>query len=488
MISDYIFSLIYIIMPWLLGYYILKIIGLNKDINEKLISIGYGYFVGYIVVYFLLKIWAYSGIELDNIKLISSVAILIASVIIYDLILHRNEIDNVWKLRNLRITPKVNRTEKVIIIILIFWGGVRLTSLFFELIVQPLYPWDAYTAWLPKARYWHFQEQFTQIISFSEWRDLGKSKLGYIHSSSLEHDFIPLVVVWASTAIGNWDEAIILLPWLLAFIAYMFGFIGQLFVADVNIKLILFSVILLLSIPIINVHIALAGYADLWLSCLYGLGVAALYNHNTRNASSQLVLLALMTLGCLIVKKESGLAWASILTVTWLIKDFKIKPLHMFLIIASCLTVFSYLIYKGVNINIIDNHYLVLNKNVIVIPWLFSSFIPDDIPTRIIEILENMYIYQTWQFFWYLSAIVCILIIKSKTNENRFYLLFSVLASFGTIIIYTMLKDFYTRPIDTFINRSLMQVLLGFIFILTTQLSKIIKFTNDLKQPIVPTN
>ena len=66
---------------------------------------------------------------------------------------------------------------------------------------------------------------------------------------------------------------------------------------------------LLLSLPLLDAHVALAGYADLILACCYCAAVMALYNWCVRRQACQAILAATFALLCTQIKNE-GFYWA----------------------------------------------------------------------------------------------------------------------------------------------------------------------------------
>ena len=79
-------------------------------------------------------------------------------------------------------------------------------------------------------------------------------------------------------ATGRWDESLMNLPWLLCFIALGAAFYSQLRNAGVSPAIGMAFSYFLLSMPLINTHVALAGYADLFLGAAYCGALMAFHN------------------------------------------------------------------------------------------------------------------------------------------------------------------------------------------------------------------
>ena len=137
---------------------------------------------------------------------------------------------------------------------------VRFLSLMLEVLWQPLYPWDAWMSWSRVARHWF---------------EMGA--LGEV-SPARHPRTIPLFQTWAALGWGHWHDTVINLPWVLAGIALLIGIYGQLRRIGSPPFLALLAVYLVASLPILNNHVALAGYADIWLTLAFCFGLVALAN------------------------------------------------------------------------------------------------------------------------------------------------------------------------------------------------------------------
>ena len=136
----------------------------------------------------------------------------------------------------------------------------RFLSLTLEVLWQPLYPWDAWMSWSWVAR---------------QWFEMGA--LGDI-APTRHPRTVPLLQTWTAMAWGHWHDTVINLPWVLAGIALVLGIYGQLRHIGSEPLLALLAVYLVASLPLLNNHIALAGYADIWLTLAFTLGLIALAN------------------------------------------------------------------------------------------------------------------------------------------------------------------------------------------------------------------
>jgi len=110
-------------------------------------------------------------------------------------------------------------------------------------------------------------------------------------------------------ALGRWDESLMNLPWLLCLMALGSAFYGQLRAQGLSPVLAIAFAYLLLSMPLFNTHVALAGYADIFLGAAYCAALMAFHNWFTTRQRWQGVLALFFAISCALIKDE-GLVWS----------------------------------------------------------------------------------------------------------------------------------------------------------------------------------
>jgi hypothetical protein len=199
-------------------------------------------------------------------------------------------------------------SNRVLFILLLSLLALRFLTLGLETLWRPLFPWDATMHWATKSRVWF---EFKSIVPFVEkevWLSLGGENVFTDRHPYYPHT-IPLLQVWMNLAIGRWDESLMNLPWLLCLIAMGAAFYGQLRVSGASPLIAMGFCYLLLSMPLINIHVALAGYADLFLGAAYCGGLMAFHNWVTTRWKAQGLLAIFFAASCVLIKNE-GVPWA----------------------------------------------------------------------------------------------------------------------------------------------------------------------------------
>ena len=195
---------------------------------------------------------------------------------------------------------------------LLGWLALRFVLLLAETLRRPLYPWDAWTQWATKARVWFELGTMAPFVTASEWLATPGAAV-YFDAAPNYPATVPLTQVWSATLIGRWDDALINLPWWLTALAFGFALYGFLRGRGMGSVGALLGTWLALSLPILDAHVALAGYADLAMATYFTLAaLATLRLLQTRDAAD-LAPAILFAVACILIKNP-GKVWIVLLT------------------------------------------------------------------------------------------------------------------------------------------------------------------------------
>jgi len=196
---------------------------------------------------------------------------------------------------------------KLLFMFLFLLIALRVVTLGLELLERPLFPWDATMHWATKARVWFDAAEIVPFVENDQWLELGGEGVFTDHHPGYPIT-TPLLQVWMNLATGRWDESLMNLPWLLCLVALGAAFYGQMRAAGTGPTMAIAFTYMLLSMPLINTHVALAGYADLFLGTCYCAAIMAFHNWSVRRQAWQAVLALVFALSCTLIKNE-GLFW-----------------------------------------------------------------------------------------------------------------------------------------------------------------------------------
>ena len=262
--------------------------------------LGYGYVIGALLAALLLMLQGVFGFSLH----VEGLLVLFGAGLFVGL----------TRLRSLGVALRFPSTDWASVqwplLALLAWLLIRGLSLALELFDHGLYAWDAWSTWAFRARVWTEAGELIPFVTPDVWladRSINSMALPAAHYPKL----ISLVAAWSALAYGSWNEWASLLPWLLLYPALAFGLYGQCRLWGSSPMVSATTVWLVLSLPLVGGQIALAGYADIWLSVTLGFAfMSFLLWVRDRDARQGILTMALIIFSAMI--KSEGLVWGLI--------------------------------------------------------------------------------------------------------------------------------------------------------------------------------
>ena len=152
---------------------------------------------------------------------------------------------------------------------------IRLLSLLPDVLLRPLFAWDAWTVWGFEARVWLEAGTHVEFLSRSEW--LTAPGDVYLREGLIAYPgLIPALILWAAAGAEAWTGVGPGILWFAAagFMALIiFGTLRQ---AGSKLTWAMAAAYAFISVPLVNAHVALYGYADLWIGALISIFAAML--------------------------------------------------------------------------------------------------------------------------------------------------------------------------------------------------------------------
>jgi len=185
--------------------------------------------------------------------------------------------------------------------------AVRCVLMLDELLLRPLYPWDAWWAWSAQAKAWMQGGILDSFVDPAHW--LGQSET--MLRTGTAYNYPPLLAnleLWYAMGAGGWIEPLVNLPWFGLWLALLCVSYGQWRALGVPRPHAWIGVYALGSLPLINVHVALAGYADLWITAAFACVVLTWVRWLKYQERGQLIL-ALVFLVLMPLVKFEGVVW-----------------------------------------------------------------------------------------------------------------------------------------------------------------------------------
>lgn len=186
--------------------------------------------------------------------------------------------------------------------------GIHVALVLGENLTRPVFPWDAWTTWIYRAKVWFFAGNSEALIAADQWlQDPSRFTMPAAHYPG----FVSRVALYAALNGGDWSDITVNLPWGALLLALLGLFFGTLREAGASRTPALVFTAILASLPLVNIHFALAGYADAWMLASAGLGMAWLlvWNRDKRPAA---LIVAVLLIGMGLFIKREGAVWAAV--------------------------------------------------------------------------------------------------------------------------------------------------------------------------------
>lgn len=316
-------------------------------------------------------------------------------------------------------------SHKALFIFLLLLIMLRVASLGLEVFLRPLFPWDATMHWATKARVWYEYNSIVPFVDNLQWLERG-GKGVFTDAHANYPATVPLLQVWMSLALGQWNPSLMNLPWLLCLIALGSAFYGQLRATGVGPVIAIAFSYFLLSMPLLNIHVALAGYADLFLGAAYCAGLMAWHGWAKDKVKWQLALALFFALACMFIKHE-GLVWSltfiPALAVTYMARREAAKLYVLFTLLLILL-------------------WLLLPRDLVVAGHTVEALTPQFYPHGILGILQSVWLHDNLHLLGYLLLAILPLGIIMPGAMTRTYLEISV--ALGTALIAFMFLFLFT--------------------------------------------
>jgi len=314
--------LVALLLPWLVG--VACVYGLWPSQPGRWPAIlGYGYLVGYVGTTLVMRAWDAVGLTQQFWPLAATLGATAAVGFgLSSAVATRSPINSAHG----EPIPGESRWAWAAVACLLAFILVRYGGYALEVVWRPLYPWDAWSRWADRARIWFAQKD---LVSFEVgWRWLKHARADSFVGAGMSHPpTVSLVQTWTALGGGRWNDTVINLPWVGCAAALGLGLYGQALMIGIRRLPALLLIYVILSMPFLGTHVALAGYADLWLTTCYALASAALLRWIWQRDVRQGLLAVLLALACPLIKTDSGVLWMAVLLFAGLISVLGIKGL-----------------------------------------------------------------------------------------------------------------------------------------------------------------
>lgn len=458
-----------LLLPWALGCVWVSLLWKKSGnrsrsrLVDSLFVLGYGYPSGIIMVTIIMRSASYFDIRLDFLPL----SLFIGACISVAAYLH-------WSIPNRSTHPNYCRSnsphtwEKIVTLVLLSLLFVRFGNMFMEIVWRPLFPWDAWMHYAPKAIVWSEWHDLIPVVSHVEWIN-NPNKLQYTFGSSSKLPTLSLIHTWHALGLGYWDQSLLNIPWWLCSISLGFAFYSQSRIYGVNHIAAMIFTYLLLSIPYTNVNVILAGYAEIWVATVYVMVIMAFFNWIKHREIKQAIVALFFALLCTQTKLP-GVMWVLMLIPAFI---SVILPTRVFVALAVSIPLVLFITFINIELlyEVTGRHSLIISKELIQLPYLGPISYHSIVWSKIVE---NLFISSSWHLLWFLSMLLSIryLFVKRTPNFIIMPTIILLLTYFSFLVIVYVFSDRYLWVVDsTQFNRAIFHITPALIFIMLTSFS-----------------
>ncbi|MDR3388408.1 MAG: hypothetical protein P4L92_15275 [Rudaea sp.] len=335
---------------------------------------------------------------------------------------------------------------------LVWRGGIALR----EILLRPTFPWDAWDAWAVKSKAWFLLGHYQPFVSMRDWLQ-HPATADYTGIAWSYPAALGWIQVWFASAVGGWIEPLINLPWFALWLGLLLGHYGQWRALGISRVRALAFVYFLGSLPLVMVHVALAGYADLWVATVFGFGVLAWMRWQQRRERSQLAIAAICALLLPLLKLE-GAVWLLLFAG---VAAFGMLPRRWRRYVAAgMLAVIVFCIVIGrLSLPLFGLGWVDIGMNAIDVPvigrlaiaWHGAAFD---------GVLYSLFSQPNWHLLWWLAPMIVVWRWSElRTQESLRLLGALLLAGFGFLLFLFLFTD-AARWAESFtaINRLVMHL------------------------------
>jgi hypothetical protein len=173
---------------------------------------------------------------------------------------------------------------------------------------------------------------------------------------------------------------------------------GQLRLSGASVPLATLACYTLLNLPFIGVHVALAGYADIWVAATFGCAVFALHEWGKTRHWAYAVLALVLAFMC-IQLKIPGLIMGGVVVVVFLSSIIKLKKVSWLILTGLALLFAVITLTIGIDVNVPGVGRIAVSSDGIILPYIGRYDLQYH---NIHKAMGNtLFLMLNWNMLWY---------------------------------------------------------------------------------------
>lgn len=325
---------------------------------------------------------------------------------------------------------------------------------------MPLAAWDSWLGWEMKAQQWLDHGLSAHIQRYQDWI---KQPGGWVSPTAHYPDGLSLLFYTGLKWFGNnqW------FAWFLAlsYVQLVITVINHLHQKGLPIFSQSLAGLMLLTLPLMSNHIAMYGYADVWLAMTLLLVVmrGELWNQHHLLKDGRL---ALMMCALLPAFKSEGWVWLALLLFSHLFSKFLIRKHRWVLVVMISLVVW---VWFGLDhwVHSWAGRSVVISQDLIQLGAAFSiQLVPQDVSS---EMFSGLFLQNNWSLLWYFLPAVLLIWAWDKYPKYMQVSQTFLICSFAAfVVLFTFTDASKWAENYTAINRISLQLSLVFVYLFIT--------------------
>jgi hypothetical protein len=453
-----------ILLPWLLGSLLTYRLITQAGQWTWPSIIGQGYLLGIFLTTIILRVWDGAGLKLNFWPIAG--LLLSLTIILFALQLMRPKPPS-----SKLAFSRLENWQAVLVIVLMGLVAWRYFTILQEILDKPLYAWDAWMNWAPKAIVWFHHAELVSYVSPEDWLVLSTDEQAHTLGNWRAWQYpktVPLIQLWTMMGLQSYDNNLIYLPWILVAISLGLTMYGQLRSNGVSALRATIACYLMLNLPYANAHTILYGYADIWVIAAFGMAVFSLYNWRATRHKSHAVLIIIFALMASQLKLP-GIILGFIIFVVFLRSLFNFQYKSELFTVALAGGAVLAIAWLGIDFEIPGLGRILVSEGFIKIPVIGTvSLHYQDVSQAFIE---SFFLMLNWNMLWYaLLAFLGIAIVEKRfLKPPSDTLCILMLVSLFLTFVFTFTNYSATAINHTTLNRALFYLAPVVIFYITCQ-------------------
>ncbi len=463
-------------LPWLCGsVWVLYLLRRTGRWNGYIVA-GQGYMLGIFITTLLIRFWGFAGMPLHYWGMAATLSALTMAGVFA---LRRQPANANHNAR--KPTAPLEIWQRFVVAILLALVTLRYSGITQEILLRPLFPWDGWMNWAPKAAVWFNFQEMVPFVSPEDWLAAPNGALNYTEGAGKAWKYpitVPLVQLWGMLGLGMADNTLVYLPWLFVAIAMGLALYGHLRLSNASIPLAMLACYVLMDLPFINVHVALAGYADIWVAATFGCAVFALHEWEESRQWPYAALALILALMCTQLKIP-GLIMGGIVALVFLSSVIHFSKGAWLTVSIVVLFVIAIVIVEGINFTIPGLGQVTVSLDSIVLPYIGQYVL--EYHAIHDAILNTIFLMLNWNILWYVFVMLSAIWLVKQTHQAQASLIPSLeLRALLITLLFIFFVYYFTSRYKfaqdfTQINRALVYSVPVMVFYLFTTAIKISK-------------